>query len=329
LAAPPSEEGPNRRYAVSSQKEETMTRTLPALLVALGLAATACATSSSPETSTEASGGFPVTIEAANGPVTITERPAKIVSLSPTGTEVLFAIEAGDQVAAVDDQSNHPAAAPVTDLSGLEPNIEAIAALEADLVVIMFDVGGETVAALDALGIPTLVHPAAVDLDDAYTQIEQLGAATGHVAEAAGLVATMQGDIDGIVSGTDGAGDTYYHELGPDLYSATSATFAGALYAMLGLVNIADGADPDGFGYPQLSAEHIVSQNPDLVFLADTKCCGESAATVAARPGWDTMTAIQTGAIVELDDDIASRWGPRVVEFVAAIAAAIGARVGA
>jgi iron complex transport system substrate-binding protein len=98
---------------------------------------------------------------------------------------------------------------------------------------------------------------------------------------------------------------------------------------MLGLVNIADGADPDGFGYPQLSAEHIVSQNPDLVFLADTKCCGESAATVAARPGWDTMTAIQTGAIVELDDDIASRWGPRVVEFVAAIAAAIGARVGA
>lgn len=306
-----------------------MNRSLPVLLVALVLAATACATTSSPETSAEGSAGFPVTIEAANGPVTIAERPTRIVSLSPTGTEVLFAIEAGDQVAAVDDQSNYPAEAPVTDLSGLEPNIEAIAALEADLVVMMFDVGGEAVAALDAVGIPSLVHPAAVDLDDAYAQIEQLGVATGRVAEAAALVAAMQRDIDGIVATTEGGGDTYYHELGPDLYSATSATFSGELYALLGLVNIADGSDPDGFGYPQLSAEHIVAQNPDLVFLADTKCCGESAATVAARPGWDTMTAIQTGAIVELDDDIASRWGPRVVEFVAAIAEAIGARVGA
>lgn len=305
-----------------------MNRALPALLVALALAAASCASTSSAESPPDGSGEFPVTIRAPNGAVTVDERPTKVVSLSPTATEILFAIEAGDQVTAVDDQSNFPAEAPVTDLSGLDPNIEAIAAMEADLVIVMFDVGGETVAALEALGIPSLVHGAAVDLDDAYSQIEQLGAATGNVAAAAVLVASMQDDIDRIVSDTDAAGATYYHEVDPLLYSATSATFAGALYGMLGLSNIADAAD-DGSGYPLLSSEHIVAQDPDLVFLADTKCCGESAETVAARPGWDTMSAVQEGAIVELDDDIASRWGPRVVEFMEAIAAAIGVRVGA
>jgi iron complex transport system substrate-binding protein len=305
-----------------------MKRSLSTLLVVLALAASSCAETSSAESAGDGSGGFPITIQAPNGPVTIEERPTRIVSLSPTATEVLFAIEAGDQLIAVDDQSNFPDDAPVSDLTGLDPNIEAIAGMEADLVVMMFDVGGETVAALQAIGIPSLVHGAAVNLDDAYAQIEQLGAATGNVAEAAALVASMQGDIDRIVVDTDAAGATYYHELDPLLYSASSATFAGALYGMLGLSNIADAAD-DGSGYPLLSAEYIVAEDPDLVFLADTKCCGESADTVAARPGWDTMGAVREGAIVELDDDIASRWGPRVVEFLEAIAAAIGARVDA
>jgi len=247
-----------------------MNRSFPALLVALALAAASCATTSSAESPPDESGEFPITIQAPNGPVTIEERPTRIVSLSPTATEVLFAIEAGDQVVAVDDQSNFPDDAPVSDLSGLDPNIEAIAGMEADLVVMMFDVAGETVAALEAIGIPSLVHSAAVDLDDAYVQIEQLGVATGNVAEAAALVASMQGDIDRIVADTDAAGATYYHELDPLLYSASSATFAGALYGILGLSNIADAAD-DGSGYPQLSAEYIVAEDPDLVFLADTK----------------------------------------------------------
>ena len=306
-----------------------MTRSLSLLVVATALVAAACSAASPEESEAEPAAEYPITIEAANGQVTIDQRPTKIVSLSPTATENLFAIGAGDQVIAVDDQSNYPAQAPSTDLSGIEPNIEAIAAMDADLVVLQFDVGGTTVAALAEVGIPSLVQPAAVDLDDAIAQIEQLGAATDNLADAVAVVAAMRTGIDRIVDDTDAGGASYYHELGPDLYSATSATFAGELYAMLGLVNIADGADPDGFGYPQLSPEHIVAENPDLVFLADTKCCGESAVTVAARPGWGAMTAIQTGSIVELDDDIASRWGPRVVDFVEAIASAIGAMVDA
>lgn len=304
-----------------------MIRTPAALFAALALVAAACTALDSTSPAPDGSAGFPITIDAPSGPVTVDARPTKIVSLSPTATEILFAIEAGDQVAAVDDQSNYPEDAPVTDMTGFSPNIEAIAALGADLVVLGFD-PGEVVAALDAVGIPAIVHPAAVDLDDAYTQIEQLGAATGNVAEAAAVVAGMRENIARIAGETDAGGATYYHELDPTLYSATSATFAGAIYGMLGLVNIADAApDPDGFGYPQLSPEHIVSEDPDLVFLADTKCCGQNTATVADRPGWNTMRAVQRGTIVELDDDVASRWGPRVVEFMETVAAAIGALV--
>jgi len=304
-----------------------MIRTPVALFAALALVAAACTASDSTSPVPDGSAGFPITIDAPGGPVTLDARPTKIVSLSPTATEILFAVDAGDQVVAVDDQSNYPDGAPVTDMTGFSPNIEAIAALGADLVVLGFD-PGEVVMALDAVGIPAIVHPAAVDLSDAYTQIEQLGAATGHVAEAAAVVAGMREDIARIAAETDAGGATYYHELDPTLYSATSGTFAGALYGMLGLVNIADAApDPDGFGYPQLSPEHIVSEDPDLVFLADTKCCGQNTATVADRPGWNTMRAVQRGTIVELDDDVASRWGPRVVEFMETVAAAIGALV--
>jgi iron complex transport system substrate-binding protein len=306
-----------------------MIRSLTMAIAALAIAVTGCAAANTTTTIPQGSDGFPVTIDAPNGPITIDKQPGKIVSLSPTATEILFAIGAGGQVTAVDDQSNYPEEAPRTDLTGLEPNIEAIAAMDADLVVMMFDPGNETVAALDAIGIPSIVHGAAVDLDDAYAQIRQLGKATGNAVEAATLIATMSGDIERIVSATDAGQATYYHELGPDLYSATSATFVGALYSMLGLVNIADPADADGFGYPQLSAEFIVAENPDLIFLADTKCCAQDPGTVGERPGWHTLDAVQRGFVIELDDDVASRWGPRVVEFIAAVAGAVGALVGA
>ena len=279
-------------------------------------------TTSSPSTTATDVAGFPVTVETANGSVTIPARPEHIVSLSPTSTEVLFAIGAGEQVVAVDNQSNYPSEAPATDLTGFDPNLEAIAGYGTDLVILMYD-PGEVVAGFEALGIPVVMHPAAWTLDEAYAQIEQVGAATGHVAEATELVESMRSEIAEIAGTTDGDGATYYHELSPDYYTVTAATFVGTLYEMLGLANIADGADPDGYGYPQLSPEHILAENPTLIFLADTKCCGQDSEAVAGRPGWDLLTAVQSRAISELDDDIASRWGPRVVDFFEAIAVAV------
>ena len=260
-------------------------------------------------------GVFPVTVQGTNGPVTIEARPTRIVSLSPTATEDLFAIGAGDQVIAVDDQSNFPPEAPVTDLSGFEPNVEAIAGLAPDLVVFATETG-DLESSLETLGITALQLDAPIALEDAYHQIEQLGLATGHPDESKQVVTRMREEIRAIVDGVEPAGLTYYYELDDTYYSVTSQTFVGSLFRMLGLENIADEVGKGSGGYPQLSAEYIVDADPDLIFLADTKCCGQSPETVAARPGWGGIAAVRNGGVVPLDDDVASRWGPRLVDLL-------------
>ncbi len=244
-------------------------------------------------------------------------RPQRIVSLSPTATEMLFAIKAGDQVVAVDDNSNYPPDVPKTDLSGFQPNVEAVAGYKPDLVVYSND-PGDLGKSLAALGIPTLLVPFAKDLDDTYRQIEDLGRATGNLGEARDLVSSMRSEVAKIVAARPRLDEapTYYHELDGNFFSTTSKTFIGGVYGLLGLKNIADGADRDGSGFPQLSAEYIIEADPDLIFLADTKCCGQSEQTVAARPGWTQIAAVSSGRVIALDDDIASRWGPRIVEFL-------------
>jgi iron complex transport system substrate-binding protein len=267
---------------------------------------------------------FPVTIAAANGTVTVPERPERIVSLSPTSTESLFAIGAGRQVVAVDDQSDYPVSAPKTKLSGYTPNAEAIAGYRPDLVVLSGN-ENDIVGALGKLGVPVLLQPAAADFEDAYEQIEELGQATGHRAEAKRLVVGMKRQIVELVRSAPVTSRrlTVYHELDPDGYSATSKTFIGRVYRLFHLRNIADKADSTGSGYPQLSAEYIVDADPDLIVLADTRCCGQSADTLAARPGWDHIAAVERGAVVEVDDSVASRWGPRIVAFVRAVSEAL------
>jgi iron complex transport system substrate-binding protein len=267
---------------------------------------------------------FPATITAGNGKVTISERPSRIVSLSSSATEILFAIGAGPQVIAVDDQSDFPKTAPKTALSGFTPNVEAIAGYRPDLVVAAYD-PKDLVESLDRLGIPVVLHDAPKTLKGAYQQVRQLGAVTGRPGAAAALVARMKKRIGAIVRPAKprAAGLSYYHELTPDFFSATSTTFIGQVYGLFGLRNIADAADGTGSGYPQLSAEYVVTESPDLIVLADTVCCGQNAGTVAGRPGWDRIAAVRSGSIVRMDDSIASRWGPRIVNFVRAVATAL------
>jgi cobalamin transport system substrate-binding protein len=273
---------------------------------------------------TQATPAFPVSVTAANGKVTISRAPRRIVSLSATATESLFAIGAGSQVVAADDQSDYPKNAPKTTLSGFTPNVEAIVAYRPDLVIAAYDPKG-LVEALGRLGIPVLVHNAAMTLPGAYQQIRQLGMVTGKRAGAAKVVARMKAGIGKIVASTKGKarGLTVYHELTPDLYSAASNTFIGRAYALLGLRNIADAADSAGTGYPQLSPEYVVASSPDLIVLADSICCGQKASTVAARPGWGSIAAVKSGSIVRIDDSVASRWGPRLVDFFRALSSAV------
>ncbi|MGE3622031.1 MAG: ABC transporter substrate-binding protein [Acidimicrobiia bacterium] len=256
------------------------------------------------------------------------DAPERIVSLSPALTEMLFAVGAGDQVVAVDDQSNYPDGVPTTDLSGYQPNVEAIAGYEPDLVVASSP-PEDMVRGLEDLGIEVLDLPAAQTLEDTYAQLAELGVRTGNVDGAAEVVADMRAEIDELLADLPERDEplTYYHELDDMLFSITSSTFIGELYSLAGLENVADAADPKSElgGYPQLSSEFLVDADPDIIFLADTVCCGQDADTLAARPGFSNLTAVAEGRVVELDDDVASRWGPRVVDLLRAIVEATAA----
>ena len=266
--------------------------------------------------------GFSVTIETDGGMWTLDSVPQRIVSLSPAATEILFAIGAGPQVVATDNWSTYPPEAPTTDLSGFDPNVEAITAYEPDLVVIVNDTN-DLVAGLTALGIPVVVSAAPFDISGGYGEVAALGAVTGHVTEASEVIETMRADMAAALAKAPDVGIRVYHELDSTYYSASSSSFIGAVYAALGAVNIADEADTEGYGYPQLTEEYVIEADPQLIVITDQTAY--TAEDVAARAGWESVSGVRNGNILVVNADIASRWGPRLPRFVAAIAEALAA----
>ena len=263
-----------------------------------------------------------LTLVASAGSSTRATFPTRIVSLSPTITEDLFAVGAGKQVVAVDEDSDYPKAAPRTKLSGLNINYESLASYRPDLVIVSYD--GGAIAQMRKLGLNVLLEPAVDTVAQAYQQIREIGAVTGHKAQAARVVRGMERKLTRLIRSVPKSHRhlRVFHELEPDYYSATSATFIGRIYRLFGFKNIADAADTTHSGYPQLSAEYILASNPQLVVLADTVCCKQSAATVASRPGWSQVDAVTHHRVVAVNDSVASRGGPRLGDFAAAIAAA-------
>ncbi|QBI55682.1 ABC transporter substrate-binding protein [Streptomonospora litoralis] len=306
-------------------------RRLPAALLLAALALSACGSpqntgQDAQEQHDQDAGAFPVTVQDASGEVTIESPPQRIVSLTPSVTEMLFAIGAGEQVAAVDEYSNHPEKAPTTDLSGFEPSVEAITEYNPDLVVLARD-AADAAEQLRKVDVPVLLMPAATTLDQAYGQMRMLGESTGHADRADEVADRVESDVDRIVEETTAElGDTdlsFYHELDAGLYSVTSETFIGQVYDRFGLENIADSAEDAAGGYPQLSAEYVVEQDPDLIFLSYPG--DQVVQEVRKRPAFDEIDAVQDGDIVRLDPDISSRWGPRVVDLAESVSAAVTA----
>jgi iron complex transport system substrate-binding protein len=302
---------------------------------ALAIAATASSPPAAPASSSQAPGavvadttppanGEPATTAApvpafpvSTAGVEITKRPERIVSLSSTTTEILFAIGAGDQVVAVDSFSDYPAEAPITELNAFEPNVEAISTYEPDLVIFFLEPGALG-SGLTALGIPVIHHVAALGLDDVYAQITDLGAATGNVSGASQLIEGLRTSIADVAGRFGSVAEplTYYHEVDDTYYSATSATFIGSIYSLFGLTSIADAADDIGSGFPQLSPEYIIEADPDIIFYGCAEWCGTTPESIAERPGWGSLSAVESGALVAIDDDLTSRWGPRLAQFV-------------
>ena len=244
-------------------------------------------------------------------------KPERIVSISPSLTEILFAIGAGSQVMAVDSYSNYPPEAPITSLSALEPNMEAIAAFNPDLVVLSYDVG-DLVKGLNKIGIETMVLPAATDFEDILMQVKNLGKRTGNIEQADGLAAEMKSEMEKLMYTMQGKGSLrIYHEIDENFYSPSSSSFIGSIYQLLNFTNIADQADKDGYGYPKLSPEYILSSNPSMIVLPGKD--PDYLNKLKSRPGWSAIDAVKEDRFLILDEDIGSRWGPRIIDFAKAI----------
>lgn len=258
-------------------------------------------------------------------PPAAAKSPQRVVSLDSSSTEILYALGAGKQVVAVDKDSDYPPNVPKSSLDALKPNVEAIATYHPDLVVTGYDTNG-LVAGLRKIGVRVLLEPPPSTVDGAYRIWNSIGTATGHAAAARRLVSSTRQQLTSIVARAPRPSTplSYYYELDQTYYTATSHTFIGSLLGRFGLRNVADPADSKSAGgYPQLSAEKVLAADPDLVLLADSRCCGQNPTTVAARPGWHSLAAVRDGGVVALNDDVASRWGPRIVTLMRTVSATI------
>jgi iron complex transport system substrate-binding protein len=258
--------------------------------------------------------GFPVSVTSGDGTVRIPSRPDRVLSLSASATQMLYAIGAGAQVVGVDKYSTYPADAPRTKFTGYEPSAEDYLYLGPDLVVLAFSTG-TLIKQLQLLHIPALLLPPATGFAEVYGQLAELATATGHPAGARQVQSSLEADFSADVRSADhaGQGDSYYVEVDPTLYTATSKTFIGAEFSLFGMDNIADAAG-HGVGYPQISAEYLVKQNPDYVFLADTVCCQQNAMSFAKRPGFSELRAVRLHHVIGVNDSVASQWGPHTIE---------------
>lgn len=303
------------------------TRFAAALAVAASaLFAVACGGSSSTSTPTAgakstatAAAAFPVSVQRSDGKtLTLAAAPKHVVSLSPGATEVIYAIGAEGELAAVDKDANYPDAAKAfpTKVDAYEPNIEAIRALNPDLVIVASDSGG-LVAKLDELKVPVLyvdIDTAVRTVDDVLAQIGLMGKVTGTSDKASALVASLRARVDKVTSALQslpaGGPLSVYHELDSTFYSASDGTFVGDLYKILKMKNIAGSGSTT---YPQLTQEAIIAANPQVIILAD-EAFGVSIDSVKARPGWSAIDAVKNSKIFAINPDIVSRPGPRIVD---------------
>jgi iron complex transport system substrate-binding protein len=252
--------------------------------------------------------------------------PKRIISLSPSATEILYAIGAGNQVIAVDDLSNYPSKAPITKLSAFSPNVEALLNYKPDLIILNADATKalEVKAALEKLKIKVFLERAPLNLKEAYLEITALGRTTGKISGAQNVISDMKSKITAAIKkGKTSKKITFFHELDNTLYSATSDTFIGKVYKDFNLINVADpAATADSAGYPQLQSEYVIKSNPKIIFLSDAQY-GESLETLSKRAGWSGISAVKSKNVVALPEDIPSRWGPRLVDFYEFIASSI------
>jgi len=246
--------------------------------------------------------------------------PERIVSVAPTPTELLFAVGAGDLVVGVDDYSAYPAeAASLTRVGNYTLNTEVIVALQPDLVVSGDLVPLSQLELLEDLGIPFVIL-ATRTLDDVMKDIRLVGILTGHVEEANELADDLEYRIDAVTEKTlaqDVVKPRVYVEYFP-YWTYGPGSFGNDLIALAGGVNIAENATNE---YPMVSDEFVIAANPEVIVFTFGYMTATTAEDFAARPGWDETVAVSEGNIYSIDDNIVSRYGPRIVDGLEELAA--------
>lgn len=252
--------------------------------------------------------------------IKLSKMPERIVSAAPTPTEILFAVGAGDLVVGVDDYSDYPAeVANITKVGSYTLNTEVIIGLQPDLVVSSDLVPLSQLELLEDRGIPYVIL-ATRTLDDVLKDIRLVGILTGHVEEAMALADALSERIDAVKAKTlaeEVAKPRVYIEYYP-YWTYGPGSFGNDLIALAGGVNIAEDASNE---YPMLTSEFIIAQDPEVIVYTFGYMTTTTAEEIASRPGWDVITAVAEGDIHPLDDNLLSRYGPRIVDGLEQLAA--------
>ncbi len=248
-----------------------------------------------------------------NRTITLSGIPQRIVSIAPTTTEILFAVGAGDQVVGVDDYSDYPAEALTkTSVGSFQLSIETILSLEPDLIVCGDLVPVDDLEPLEAQGIPYFVF-ATRTIDAVLKDIALAGILTGHVQESEILLDDLRARVDAITEKTlDSSVETpkVYVEYYP-LWTYGPGSFGDDLIRLAGGINIAANTSSE---YPEVTSEFVISSDPDVIVFTLGVMTTTTADEISERPGWDQITAVADGAIYSIDDNIVSRYGPRIVD---------------
>ncbi len=242
-----------------------------------------------------------------------------IVTLGPSSLESLFAMGAGSQIVGREEYSQYPEEAlSIPSVGSLFGNLpaEAILALEPDLVIAPEIITPEQVQALEDLGLTVYWQANPVDFEGLFDNLRDLAKLSGHEAEAEDLIAALDARVQAVVEVIAPLSDrpTVFYELDAtdpeNPWTVGKGTFIDALITMAGGVNVASGLEG---AYAQISSEEVITQNPDVILLADAPY-GVTPEAVAERPGWDVIAAVQTGSVFEFDPFLVSVPGPRLVD---------------
>ena len=302
------------------------------LTLALALLAAACAPAATPvsvatPTATNETAATPTAPSAQIGvtdglgrEVTLDAPATKIVSLAPSNTEIVFALGAGDRLIGRDDFSDYPPdAAAVPSIGSLYPsvNAEAVVALEPDLVLAAGITNPEDVQRLADLGLTVYSSRINTTLEDIYADIADIGRLIGRAEEADAMVADMRARVAAVTTKTSAAAEkpVVFYEIDATEpskpWTPGPNSFIGQLVGMAGGTNAGDIATDQ---YAQLSLEQLVAQDPEVIILGSATYGGQTPELVAQRTGWETLSAVQNGAVYTFDDNLVSRPGPRVVD---------------